>query len=93
MLGHDGYGRLRLEGRYQLMLKEKTVSCAEKEKSESDADGKNASSAENVKEMEIDEYKFFKRLRILPQAAIRKVHIRISYNDGLPKELIESNEK
>jgi broad specificity phosphatase PhoE len=93
-LGHDGHGRLRLEGRYQLHLKEEARKL--------DSNGQHASEESNEEEKgkaktkvseeinggnisagtEVDEYRFYKRLRILPQAAIRKVHIRISYDDA-----------
>ena len=75
ILNHDGYGRLRLQGRCQLHLKEiKGVRDDDDEKKKK----------EDI--VTVDEYKFYKRLRILPQAAIRKVPIRISYNDGATKE-------
>ena len=112
MLGHDGHGRLALQGRCQLLLKEKAEAeevDPDKEKTEEeektkDADNTNGDNKEvsesknenagavpqNPKKkdkiLEVDEYKFFKRLRILPQAAIRKVDIRISYNDGLAND-------
>ena len=68
VLNHDGLGRLRLQGRCQLHLKEK------KKKGEKGDEKK-------AKVWETDEYRFYKKLRILPQAAIRKVDIRISYSD------------
>ncbi|CAB9519268.1 mutase-like protein [Seminavis robusta] len=89
-MGHDGHGRLRLQGRYQLHLKERPVaknndimSNGEKtQEQESDKDKKNEGGADPPEsEWEVDEYKFYKRLRILPCGAIRKVPIRISYSD------------
>lgn len=95
-LGHDGHGRLRLEGRYQLHLKESSKANsklgangqhASEQSNEEQKEKENAAATENnletsnVKGTEVDEYRFYKRLRILPQAAIRKVPIRISYED------------
>lgn len=74
VLSHDGMGRLRLEGRWNLQLKEREI----------EVDGDDDKKKEKI--VEVDDYRFHKRLRILPQAAIRKVAIRISYNDGATKE-------
>lgn len=59
VLGHDGFGRLQLSGRYELDLK------ADEETGETHAAG----------------YKFHRRLRVLPEKYIRKVKIRISWDD------------
>jgi len=91
VLGHDGLGRLRLQGRYNLHLKERAEANGnkasdDKEKKDArllDAVGSDASSVVS-KEQVVDEYRFYKRLRILPQAAIRKVDIRISYSEARP---------
>lgn len=74
VLNHDGCGRLRLQGRCQLHLKEMQ------------AEGDDDNGEKKDKILVVDEYKFYRRLRILPQAAIRKVPIRISYTDGATQD-------
>ena len=68
VLGHNGDGRLELDGRAELIWEE-------------DAEGK----------VKMKGYSVNKRLRILPQAAIRRVAIRISPDDFVdnPEAVIE----
>lgn len=62
VLGHNGDGKLELDGRCQLEMEE----------------------GEEAQKMKVTGFKFHKRLRILPQSAIRKVKIRMS-----PDEVID----
>jgi broad specificity phosphatase PhoE len=59
VLGHNGDGKLELDGRCQLEMEE----------------------GEEDQEMKVTGHKFHKRLRILPQSAIRKVEIRMSKDE------------
>eukprot|EP00521_Asterionellopsis_glacialis_P016146 CAMPEP_0195294220 /NCGR_PEP_ID=MMETSP0707-20130614/14381_1 /TAXON_ID=33640 /ORGANISM="Asterionellopsis glacialis, Strain CCMP134" /LENGTH=489 /DNA_ID=CAMNT_0040355129 /DNA_START=506 /DNA_END=1975 /DNA_ORIENTATION=+ len=70
MLGHDGEGKLRLQGRCEIELKE----------DQEEKDGQTKS----VKK--VSGYRFHKRLNVLPKKYIRKVTIRISPDDVIPTE-------
>jgi broad specificity phosphatase PhoE len=59
VLGHNGDGKLELDGRCQLEME----------------------GSEEALETKVTGYKFHKRLRILPQSAIRKVKIRMSHDE------------
>lgn len=74
ILGHNGQGRLELQGRCALEMGSTTTAKL---------DSKNNDEAPTEKEPEVHVtgYKFHKRLRILPKHAIRKVKIRISPDD------------
>ncbi len=67
ILGHNGQGRLELQGR-----------CALDVGSGEDNGDENS---KKDKDIHVTGYKFHKRLRILPKNAIRKVKIRISPDD------------
>lgn len=70
VLGHNGHGRLELQGRCALEL-------GAKEAIEGEGEGKNESRKKDG-EVGVTGYRFHRRLRILPKSAIRKVKIRIS---------------
>lgn len=85
VMGHDGFGRLRLEGRYQLHMKQRMVEPEQtdnivKESEANDSTAQGAKVTSNII-IEVDEYKFYKRLRVLPKDWIRKVPIRVCYDD------------
>lgn len=67
VLGHNGQGRLELQGRCALETGPRKKSGNDESKDEND--------------ICVTGYKFHKRLRILPKHAIRKVKIRISPDD------------
>lgn len=62
VLGHNGDGKLELDGRCQLEMEENKDEAA-------------------AQQMKVTGYKFHKRLRILPQSAIRKVKIRMTNDE------------
>ena len=78
MLGHDGEGKLRLQGRCEIELKE------EEEQDETTTTKENGQSPKTVKK--VSGYRFHKRLNVLPKKYIRKVTIRISPDDVIPTE-------
>jgi len=67
VLGHDGAGRLELTGRYELELAEKESGAANRHKVAS--------------KPRIAGYKFHKQLRVLPPKSVRKVKIRMSFDE------------
>jgi broad specificity phosphatase PhoE len=71
ILGHNGQGRLELQGRCAL-----EVGPVTKQDTNNDDPQK-----EKEPEVHVTGYKFHKRLRILPKHVIRKVKIRISPDD------------
>ena len=56
VLGHDGAGKLQLDGRYEVEI------------------GENA----KTREKEVRGYKFYERLRVLPEKYVHKLNVRIS---------------
>jgi hypothetical protein len=98
ILGHDGKGRLQLDGRCDLELREKRVH-GKTTIHENEHDGnytqeqKVTESNRFVKEgpahememtndgmLEVHGYKFYKRLRIVPERHMRTRAIRLSYD-------------
>lgn len=73
VLGHNGQGRLELQGRCALDLGPKPKTGNE--------NGEDEKKDKNKDDVHVVGYKFHKRLRILPKQAIRKVKIRISPDD------------
>jgi hypothetical protein len=67
ILGHNGDGRLELDGRCEFQWG----------KSSSNDTGSNNKEGK----VEMKGYTFYKRLRILPQSAISRLHIRIAPDD------------
>jgi broad specificity phosphatase PhoE len=84
VLGHNGEGRLELQGRCALevgpiLRSDAVVVASDVPGSTRQSDGNETA---NVTEtVGVTGYRFHKRLRILPQNAIRKVEIRISPDD------------
>jgi broad specificity phosphatase PhoE len=76
ILGHNGEGRLELQGRCALELGHRCVTSAQE-------DPKSAHGPKQDEETPrgVTGYRFHKRLRIVPKNAIRKVKIRISPDD------------
>lgn len=81
ILGHNGQGRLELQGRCALEVGPKPVVGNEDEEKKEGKDDQNGFKQQNDDELHVTGYKFHKRLRILPKHAIRKVKIRISPDD------------
>jgi len=76
VLGHNGQGRLDLQGRVSLEL-----GTAVEEGNEDVKEGEEKATKVAGGRVQVKGYKFHKRLRILPKHAIRKVKIRISPDD------------
>jgi hypothetical protein len=66
ILQHDGAGRLVLGGRYELEVKPKV--------------GDNGSNSHHSSPNVVD-YKFYPRLRVLPQKYVHKAKVRMKYGD------------
>jgi hypothetical protein len=81
LLGHDGHGRLRLTGRYELELSKRVT----KENGAAD----NTDNSDN--EVHVTGHRHWKRLRVLPDEYIRKVYIRISYDDDEPDNCVKEH--
>jgi hypothetical protein len=84
VLGHDGKGRLRLEGRHELVLKKRKQKGNVK-----DEDAREQISEEEAECMSqyqtatlIEGYRYQDRLRVLPREWRVKRKIRLSYDDG-----------
>lgn len=84
VLGHDGKGRLRLEGRHELVLKKREQKGnvkdedAREQMSEEEAEYKSQYQTDTL----IEGYRYQDRLRILPKEWRVKRKIRLSYHDG-----------
>jgi len=81
VLGHNGQGRLELQGRCALDLGSQPSTRTSSTEGEVEKKDKDGSSSSKEEELHVTGYKFHKRLRILPRNAIRKVKIRISPDD------------
>jgi hypothetical protein len=68
ILGHDGNGKLQVDGRCELELSEKK----EHDTKEGDGDGK----AETI--IDVTGVKFYKKLRIVPKNHVRSRIVRLS---------------
>jgi len=68
ILGHDGQGKLQLEGRSELELKDSI--CEKREEEIDNHDAKNR--------IKVNGYKFFRKLRIVPKNHSRSRSIRLS---------------
>ena len=75
VLGHDGRGRLRLEGRHELVLRK---GKAHKDEGEENAEGEDRSEEPSHV---IEGYKFAKTLRVLPKKWTVQREIRLSMED------------
>jgi hypothetical protein len=66
ILQHDGAGRLVLGGRYELDVKSK---------------GSGTTNNGHQESPNIVEYKFYPRLRVIPQKYVHKAKVRMKYGD------------
>lgn len=66
ILGHDGYGRLELEGRCQLKITK--IETEGEETSESDT------------KVKVSGYHFFKKLKVIPKCHMKTRTIRMDYS-------------
>jgi broad specificity phosphatase PhoE len=78
VLGHNGEGRLELQGRCALELGPTSTDTTSSSRSRSNQE---ATAQDEPPTLCVKGYRFHKRLRIVPKNAIRKVKIRISPDD------------
>jgi hypothetical protein len=85
LLRHDGNGRLRFSGHVELQMKEKAKEADESSgygnKQEQFKESIQSSGYDSQNEVHVVGHKFMKRLSVLPEEYIRKVHVRISFDD------------
>ena len=81
VLGHNGEGRLELQGRCALELGPTPTTDATATASTTSRSNQEATAQDEPPTLCVKGYRFHKRLRIVPKNAIRKVKIRISPDD------------
>lgn len=77
ILGHDGNGKLQLNGRCELLQKQQKKDKKEKESNKEQNNNEEEDSSNNI---QITGVKFHKKLRIVPETYIRTRTVRLSYD-------------